>query len=287
MVDPWFVEFTIRLKDRIRRTDFPPPASEWWETLRKALIISGATEDIADAASERLAMQGISYLDAIIPELKKLIGVIFRERERAGDGISPDSREGAEAESRGCPDCGGQGLTIRFRHTPDAKPESVACYCVCPMGRWIEKKSTDVHHRTIDLARVRFLQLGPVPWSDEPDNKHRYRREQWDFDRDRPKDGPTFRSIVDNHKAALRGLTLDASDKARVPRQAAPPTAPAGVPAGLTPSQEIFLFTLGDHWRGRLRSLPPEDQAEILADFRDGVENERLISAQRRIAASA
>lgn len=241
----------------------------------------------------RVATDAPMFLGDFLPALKTHIGNIFRERHKAGTANPGDSREAAAEASRDCEDCAGNGITSRYRHAPDANPKTVSCFCLCALGRWMEKttreKSPDVYRRIIDLARYPFLQLARVSWTNDGsrDNKFRYPPEAWDAEAERPKVFPTMREIVDNHKAALRGLTLDASDKARVPRQAAPPTAPAGVPAGLTPSQEIFLFTLGDHWRGRLRSMPPEDQAEILADFRDGVENERLISAQRRIAASA
>jgi hypothetical protein len=284
MVDDWFRNFTARLEDRIPRVDWPEHDSEFWSTLRKALLISGASEDIADEASERLAMDGANYLDSVIPELKKHIGNICRERHRAGSGSPVDSRESAEADSRSCHDCGGNGITSRYRHNPEAVSSSVSCYCLCSLGRWIERnhraKSPDVHRRMIDLDRSAFLRLGPVSWSDSPDSKFRHRPEHWDRTANRPKPSPSFRAIVDNRAASLRGLTLDANgrDPAKASR--------SGVPAGLTPSQEMFLFTIGDHWRSCLRSLPTSTQAEILSDVAESFDNARLVSATRRIVES-
>lgn len=239
----------------------------------------------------RVATDPPMFLGDVLQSLKTHIGNICRERHKAGNGDPGSSRDAAADASRDCLDCAGNGITARYRHDPDAIPKTLSLFCLCALGRWMEKaireKSPDVHRRMLDLARYPFLKLDRVSWTSDGslDNRYRYPPEAWDSEAERPRDFPTMRTIVDNRKAALAGLTLDASEKARR-TEAAPPSS-TGVPAGLTTSQEVFLFTIGDHWRTRLRSLPPETQAEILADFRDTMDNDRLISATRRIATSA
>ena len=65
------------------------------------------------------------------------------------------------------------------------------------MGRWTEvshrtgdESARDVHRRIPDLADHPKLQLRPVPWSDDDDNRHRYRLEDWDTGADRPATAP-------------------------------------------------------------------------------------------------
>ncbi len=71
------------------------------------------------------------------------------------------TREGAEHASKGCERCSGSGLTTVYHPRPSREariaPTSGA-YCVCAMGRWIERthraKSPDIRQRIPDLKDV-------------------------------------------------------------------------------------------------------------------------------------
>lgn len=199
MIDFWFPEFIERLAQRIPGYSWPPMDEEYWRVVAQALVISGADEAVADEASMRVAQNPPTYLGDFLAELKKQIGIIFRERERAGKGAAPDSRVAAEEESRGCVDCHGEGLTSRYRHNPEAKPATLTCYCICQMGRWMEKnhreKSPEIHRRILDLAspKFRFLQLGPVAWTTDLDSPFRYPPSSWDSQALRPKPFADYR----------------------------------------------------------------------------------------------
>jgi len=281
MVDLWFDAWVASIVSRIPIL-WPPDDAEFWAVLRKALTISGADQQVADEASHRLAQAPPKFAADVIDPLKKHIRDVFRERDNAGTGDPSRSRESAETASRDCLDCRGNGLTVRYRHVGVG---SVPCYCLCPLGRWIEgvhrSKHQDVHTRIVDLARAANfgLRLGSVAWRNLPDNRYRYRPVEWDFAADRPLPDPRGRNV----DAAAEPIGI-APVLARVLAEAERKAQPAGVPAGLTPSQEIFVFTLGDHWRNRLFAAPPALRDEILADFASSVDPSRVVPAVRRLA---
>ncbi len=102
----------------------------------------------------------------------------FDDNERDNRGsVDPSgyAREAAEAKSRNCPRCKGQGLAPIYDFEYDGAPVVVGiddmgnsckrvgrtvAYCVCLFGRWIQqnhrdnKASKDVYDRIPDLADV-------------------------------------------------------------------------------------------------------------------------------------
>lgn len=214
-VADWFLGFVDRHFDRHPRPDWPrnrPRADggnpEFYSGWLGNFIRHGITEDAADEASMRLMADPPDYAERHIPALIKLCRTIYHERAESGEGHATDSREAALLASRDCADCVGGGLTVRWRrrspgdldargNTPAA---SIVLYCVCPLGRWIErahrKDAPDVRKRLLDLADHGFLQLGPVPWSADLDNEYRYPAECWDDYHARPllRDWPAIRA---------------------------------------------------------------------------------------------
>jgi hypothetical protein len=192
----WAPAFFGRHTERIPRADWPD-SGEFWETFQRALVRNGVTEGVADEASRLMAEHPTPFLDRHIEAFLDQVRAVWKLSEIATD-TDPATREGAERLSRGCPDCGGMGLTTRYRHAgvgqprPDGRPldPTITLYCTCSMGRWIERthreKDPEVRRRIADLAEHRSLRLGPVSWCREPDNAHRYPPGAWDYDRARP-----------------------------------------------------------------------------------------------------
>lgn len=193
-VEDWFAAFLERHIARHPRADWPDSeaASEFYRGFRGNLVLHGLTEEVADLASERLMAQPPEYLDRHVGAILEAARSIFRERAQSGQGHATDSRDAALLASLACPDCEGQGLATRWRRRSaggvDAKGNplgpTITLYCTCPMGRWLEhahrSKSPDVRKRLHDLAEHPWLQVGPVAWSDRPDNEYRYAPESWD-----------------------------------------------------------------------------------------------------------
>ena len=95
-------------------------------------------------------------------------------RSRAGSEQSRDlsTREGAEAASRNCERCDGNGLAVVWASWPDPSgktPERTTAYCVCALGRLVEqrhrKHSPDLRRRMPDLTDVL---AGRSFWRAEP-----------------------------------------------------------------------------------------------------------------------
>lgn len=193
-LDRWFADFVGRLVDVLPRNDWPNPSSEFWLAYRRAIDRAKLTEPMLDEAIQRLAEAPPQYLDRVLPEL------LARAREAwtlaaAAGRVEVSSRDDAHLCSRACPDCCGDGWAIRYRHESREpnRPESIAFYCLCPMGRWLRQaheagpeSGREAARRIPDLAEHPRLHLGPVPWSPHPDNRHRYPKHRWDAARDRP-----------------------------------------------------------------------------------------------------
>lgn len=86
------------------------------------------------------------------------------------------TQEGARAASAGCQHCGGTGMATAFapRHVPNPVTEekiapTTSAYCVCALGRWIERNHTsrhpDIRKRIPDYADVLAGRSG---WLVEP-----------------------------------------------------------------------------------------------------------------------
>lgn len=194
-VDSWFRRFAERHVERVPREDWPAPGSEFWAVVKAALVRHGVEEYVADEASRIMAEGEPVFPDRFVAALLATVRQVWKSSEVAVAGEG-GGRESAERASRDCDDCGGRGLATRFRHESRApgRPEAVVFYCLCPFGRWVEnahrtgdESSREARRRIPDLADVPELQLRPVPWSDRPDNRHRYRLAEWDAERGEPR----------------------------------------------------------------------------------------------------
>ncbi len=302
---------------------WPPAGSHEHEVLvstwYRAFAVRNVSREAADEALLRLATETLDNRTNPLARFLAILDVVAREirdKETAASGDCA-TREAAEAASRGCPDCGGCGVTSRHRHDAEAKHPAVSCLCVCPMGRWaageLRDKQGETYRRMVDLNRHEWawLRLGPVSWRSLPDNKHRYRRCEWDDAAGRPRVDLLAERDPDAAAEPLglaRTIRRDADDNAGArPLFAAPlPTpgpasvsapaqAPAPVPSTeipdasspLTTSQRLFLADLGDHWRSRFDALSEAERRGILDQVREGFDNSHKLSAVKIIAAQS
>ena len=220
-VESWFWGFFGRHLERIPREDWALPESSYWAAFQKAILRHGVTEAVADAASELMAERESVFPDKHLAAFIGTVKEVWKASEQAAKGGSC-SRDEAAADSRSCPDCGGCGLATRFRHesiTPQ-RGASLVLYCVCSMGRWIRENhfgggEANRAIRMHDLADHPKLQLRGVEWASEPDNRYRYRPDQWDETTNRPR---TLTIPEIPSTASLRSLTKRAEDAIREER---------------------------------------------------------------------
>lgn len=179
-VEQWFGKWFDRHAERHPRADWPrvEESADFYRGWIGNFVKIGATEEVAEEASVRLMADPPDHLSGHIPSMIALVKSVFRERAERGLGADPNSRESAERASLRCPDCGGQGLTLRWRRLSvgqldsTGKPlaPSIVLYCTCPLGRWFERShrasSPDVRKRIYDLAEHPWLQLRPTPGPD-------------------------------------------------------------------------------------------------------------------------
>lgn len=168
-VQDWFWQWVMEHRLRHPKEFLPDPETEegrvFFDAWRQAFVLKGISDfAVATEASIRLVGEPAQYQRDHFATLCRYAVDVYRLRNAEGNGTPADSREAAEAASKGCEHCGGQGLVpVYFRRAMTWEerrechiPEHVAAYCVCPMGRWIEKthreKSPEIRKRTPDLA---------------------------------------------------------------------------------------------------------------------------------------
>lgn len=170
-VRDWFPAWCDRHMERHPRDDWPRPDEKpgFWSGWAANFTLHGVTEDVAEAASIRMQADPPEFPEAHLSRLVYHARAVWRER--AESGRSPggdDSIDAARHASATCPDCGGQGLTLRYRRrslgTADSTGRTVApsitLYCLCPLGRHIERN----HRETCPEIRRRLYDLADYPW---------------------------------------------------------------------------------------------------------------------------
>jgi hypothetical protein len=173
MVKDWFTDWLIDHLIRHAREGLPEIESEegrvLYESWRKALVLKGVQDlSVATEASIRLVADPPRFPRDHFPALLAIAVGLYRDRND-GDAETPDTRDAAEAASRGCERCGGGGLAVVYHRRSTMRdlarddrgriiPPTVSAYCVCPAGRWIEanhrERSPDTRKRFPDLADV-------------------------------------------------------------------------------------------------------------------------------------
>lgn len=168
-VDAWFWEFTGRHTARFPRPDWPPVEAEFWEGVKSLFVRHGVAEADADAASVALMESPPPFVDRHPEALLNLVRAGWKSARHEAAGVS--GRDEAHALSRGCPECGGDGIAVRFRRRslgdlrPGGRPvlPSVTLWCVCPMGRWVRQAHLAGPAESREASRG-FLDLADHPW---------------------------------------------------------------------------------------------------------------------------
>jgi hypothetical protein len=163
MIADWFDDWLPDALAVFADGRLPDPAAvegiPFYRSWRSNFVLHGLTDrDVADAVADRVAALPRRGNSEYLPLLLDAARAIYRERAESGAGRDPSSREAAELASKDCDDCGGGGLAVRWRQKSavPGKPPTIALYCTCPMGRWIERahreRSPEVRRRMCDLA---------------------------------------------------------------------------------------------------------------------------------------
>lgn len=127
-------------RDRLRRGYPTAGSDEWarfWDGWKAAILELRAIPDECESASIRLQQDPPRFVGDDIREFKRLV-LTIRGQSRPANAPAPGSRDEAQARSRGCPECGGGGLTRRDLYVPrwDATA-SCGVFCRCPHGQWL------------------------------------------------------------------------------------------------------------------------------------------------------
>lgn len=150
----WFFTWVTRHTETLARPDWPEPDSHYFRAWQRALENEAVTEDEANAASDRLATNPPTYLDAHLPAVLTAVRSIRATRPAPEAG----SREEAWEKSKGCPECGGGGLTRRKLATfKRAEPAWYSLHCTCAMGRWMRSR-----HESDEQLRGRIFDLATI-----------------------------------------------------------------------------------------------------------------------------
>ncbi len=145
-----------------------------YRTIGRELDSRRIDYEAATAASDRMIFAPASSRGKHWQTLLDYASEAMRAGGRGGHSTSCDlsTREGAEAASRECKRCSGNGLVPVWHPKPDPSkrtPETVGAYCVCALGRWIERNHSrlcpDVRKQMPDLADVI---AGRIAWLSDP-----------------------------------------------------------------------------------------------------------------------
>lgn len=303
-VDSWFPAFFAEFSDSHAYYPWPEAGTEELARIKQdwkdTFILRGITKEVAEATRLRLLAEDLKPFGNVLARFLAEAKEVQRERAAAQN---PDAevsdRDAAAIASAHCRDCGGNGLTTRYRHHAvgdgigrNAAGFAIVFTCACPLGRWIAKtnaggKDKHLARSLPDLTKHPAYQLHPADWTTpkgELDNAHRYPPTAWNPIDQRPTveavnfDG-SWKRRYDAQAQAARGVR-----PAFAPKPAAPLPPPAEpIRPVLTHSQSTLLAALGPHWSQEFKGLAPHVQREILASARDSYDNDTLTAAVDRI----
>ena len=111
----WFYEWVDRHMERFPRDDWPRPDErlEFWAGWRGNFVLHGVTADVAEQASVRMMADPPHFPEAHLHRLMEHVRAIWKERPREVEAPT-DTIDAARRASAECPDCQGNGLTLRF-----------------------------------------------------------------------------------------------------------------------------------------------------------------------------
>jgi hypothetical protein len=173
-VKDWLDGFVVRHRRRHPRDDWPE--SEAFERLWLDAMLGmqpKPRQAEAEAASASLRGEALAF-----PEDHPLAVVAAIELARSKPTVAGAAdREEAARQSRDCPYCGGEGMTVVYHPRYDGEPvveatiggetrkiaSRPAAHCVCALGRWMRSKTKpEVLRRVFDLVEV--LEGRFPPW---------------------------------------------------------------------------------------------------------------------------
>lgn len=190
--------------------------------------------DVAEDASVLMAESETIPIDPVLHAqrfVEACHAIWDRRREAApSPRFEALTRADAADRSRGCPDCGGHGMTARSGYLSGDRIHSFAFFCRCPHGRWMLGyyralvPGDDTARRARDLQRYPELWLRNSvhpAWRDVPDRRDYSEAIRW-----LPPHDPTMvdmkevelgvKALVSKHRGMLKRV-----DDAET--QAAPP----------------------------------------------------------------
>lgn len=204
----WFPEFVLYTMQVIPLPGWPEMGTEagnvFWDAIGFNLHRKGTQKREAFEALMRLVPDPPSFANDFNARLFAEVELILCEQQAAwtAEAASNDfsvTKQAAEDYQRKhpCPDCPGTGFATRYSWWPsknaqgqDRPADSPYTYfCTCPTGRFLQRTADDDTRRKVgDMATASpKIRLASVPWSDLPDNQHRYRLADWDEENGQPK----------------------------------------------------------------------------------------------------
>jgi hypothetical protein len=198
MTMDWFFDWLPEHQAKVRHPHWVDPEDTayylaWVEFFEKEKI----SESEAYALTKRMQVTPPRYPDRTLEAILAILPAM-REELSGGNPVS-GSRDEAISRSLGCRECGGVGFSVRYVHPedgpklslssgariPHGMPVSSPCGS-CELGQHIARSVAGPGRQAHTWRDVPDFAVGPVEWSSLPDNRHRYKPSQWDFETDRP-----------------------------------------------------------------------------------------------------
>lgn len=189
-VASWFPRWKAEHCARTLRPDFPEDpdvAQAFFNGWREYFVLHGFTYEVATEASIQVAAEN-AFPNQHLQLMARFAKAIRKRMDQKHEESFFLRYEDAKEATYPWCECGRSGIVTRFRHASvrdgrgtDAAGTEYLCHCVCPLGQWMRQQLDDKDRRCFaNLAVFPALQLGPVPWSRDPDNQFRYHPDDWD-----------------------------------------------------------------------------------------------------------
>jgi hypothetical protein len=205
-VSDWFDDWATKHRARSGRTDWPTISTEagraYWDNVESALVRHGATLEVADEASAAVCEVPDVYPDKFLPFLVAAIKKLHSRMQSEAKGPGGlNTMDEAKAASKGCPDCEGNGIAMRYVHADYlgrfVTPVGIVCG-TCPLGSLIWKLNSEAprENRHKMAFGGRFLDL-------LRERKYRYQPDNWNLVDGEPMPEPSPEEVKAQVRAAL------------------------------------------------------------------------------------